>query len=833
MKILTLISLIVIIVQYLRPIDSDTKIILKKPTNSCYFPDRCELIDFKEWHYQSYLVCKSLYSKFDETRFNNKSKYTCERYFRKSDLLTLIVYPESKNSILDNSFESYKIFDHTRGLSEYFSYKLILFDLKGFHVNLALDLKLTSWNRLEIEFRNVDFDIYNDTLFQSCDEYEKDWTPTARKFLFKNFAPLYILDFYNSRFKTPICPLLFRDTTFYQLQINDLIKSYYKTNVVQFLNYSSLYKPVNFTNSYFILSNFYGLDIDSKILNDKLFVLTSDFVFDGAINSIQSDIFRPFKSMKRLKFNPVYLSSLVKRRGIEWIKSINHGLRVNLSDNRSINQSIHLIKDIQFEISAANSFYYDPNSHFFYDQDFCLMIDFPFEQLVVIDLYLKFGQFKRDLSCTTLWLLQFYPVYFKFIPPYKQYNYKDTLNMLENSESVIKKCDFDRRIKLCDKSKYRTSNKNLNKMDLVIFSKTFYIIITPLVCLFGIITNSQVILVVVRERKSLKEAQYIYMAVNSAANIAILSIQLISLINECHQPFGVYCSAIYKRLFAQYFKIIFVETISSFFRLISNLAYLAFSLNRFFLIDGQNKFLGFFANMRIKTYIGISVFISAVLSLIKAFRYRINSFDSGESYPYMFYRNSNDNSMNGYLKLRSLYSFIFSTDAVYDLINYVLFTLVNLVFDLALLVKIKATLREKEEKNKLLLANSSEEVKEKKRKENKETMNRVILMVVLNTLVNFVCKIPLSLISINDLRLLISSNLKDLTISAAWKKENFSYSVSLLCHMNDMCLLVLEYAHFFYFVSLSVSFFFFYAFDLKFRLAYRQLLSSKQKSDKK
>ena len=832
MKSLIAISLIVLIVQYLRPIDSDTLIKIEKPTNSCYFPDRCELIDFKEWHYQSYLICKSLNSKFDESRFNNNksTKYTCEGYFKKIELFTLIVYPERRNSILDNSFESYKIFSHIRGRNEYFSFKLILFDLKGFHVNLSLDFNLTLIDRITIEFRNVDFDIYNnDTLIRSCDEYEKYLSQRKRKFLFRNFDPLYTLDFYNSRFKTPICPLLFQDANYYHLQINDLIKSYYKTNVIQFLNYSGLFKPVNFTNSDFILKNFYGIDLDWKIVNDKLFMTTTDFLFDGAINSIQSDIFRPFKSLKRLKFNPLYLSSLVKRRGIEWIRSINHELRVNLSDDKSINQSIHLIKEIKFEISAANSFYYDPNSHFFYDKDFCLMIDFPFEQLVVIDLYLNFGQFKLDQSCTTLWLIQYFPVYFKFVPRYKKYNYKETLNMLENSKSAVKKCDFDRRIKLCDKSKYRTSNKNLNKMDVVIFSKTFYVIITPLVCLFGIITNIQVILVVVRERKSLKEAQYIYMAVNSAANISILSIQLISLINECHEPFGIYCSAVYKRLFAQYFKIVFVETISSFFRLLSNLAYLAFSLNRFFLIDSQNKFLGFFANMRIKTYIGISVFISAVLSLIKAFRYRINSFDAGESYPYMFYRNSNDNSMNGYLKLRSLYSFIFSTDAVYDLINYVLFTLVNMVFDLALLVKIKAMLREKEEKNKLLLANSSEEVREKKRKENKETMNRVILMVVLNTLVNFVCKIPLSLISINDLRLLISSKLNDLSISAAWKRETFSYSVSLLCHMNDMCLLVLEYAHFFYFLSLSVSFFFFYAFDLKFRSAYRQLISKQKK----
>ena len=133
-----------------------------------------------------------------------------------------------------------------------------------------------------------------------------------------------------------------------------------------------------------------------------------------------------------------------------------------------------------------------------------------------------------------------------------------------------------------------------------------------------------------------------------------------------------------------------------------------------------------------------------------------------------------------------------------------------------------------------MLSHLPEEVQEKKRKENEDAMNRVILMVVLNALVNFICKIPLSFISINDLKLLIANKLENLPIGMDWKRETFSYSIGTFCDMNDICMMFANYAQFLYFFSLSVNIFFFYSFDLKFKLAFRQLMSKREvKSNQK
>ena len=84
--------------------------------DNCYFPNQCEFIDEDNW-YESVLICKSLYPKFDEKRFNEtlngckKFKYITTHgkvYF------TMIVKPENNDfssRILQNSssFEIDKI----------------------------------------------------------------------------------------------------------------------------------------------------------------------------------------------------------------------------------------------------------------------------------------------------------------------------------------------------------------------------------------------------------------------------------------------------------------------------------------------------------------------------------------------------------------------------------------------------------------------------------------------------------------------------------------------------------------------------------------------------
>ena len=96
------------------------------------------------------------------------------------------------------------------------------------------------------------------------------------------------------------------------------------------------------------------------------------------------------------------------------------------------------------------------------------------------------------------------------------------------------------------------------------------IILTPVVCSFGLVTNILVIIVVTQNKKELKETQYKFMSLNALSNSFILFIKLISLISECQRFNGIYCSQFTKYPVVQYFKIIFQEYISSFLFLFSS-----------------------------------------------------------------------------------------------------------------------------------------------------------------------------------------------------------------------------------------------------------------------
>ena len=197
---------------------------------------------------------------------------------------------------------------------------------------------------------------------------------------------------------------------------------------------------------------------------------------------------------------------------------------------------------------------------------------------------------------------------------------------------------------MCNRSNFKISetSSKFSTFDFMIITQLLVVIFTQLVCIFGIFTNMLIILTVVhkKNRKELKEKQYTYMAINSASNILILFIQILSLMNECeYYPFGIFCSSIRKYPFVQYFKIVVGETVSAFLRLFSNFTYLAFLINRLSLVGVNNSgFIEYFSKLTIYKYLIFSSIFSALNSLIKGFRFRPNTFQAFESYPLVFHR---------------------------------------------------------------------------------------------------------------------------------------------------------------------------------------------------
>lgn len=306
------------------------------------------------------------------------------------------------------------------------------------------------------------------------------------------------------------------------------------------------------------------------------------------------------------------------------------------------------------------------------------------------------------------------------------------------------------------------------------------------------------------------------MAINSVSNIVILIIQVLSLISVCYYPFGIFCSTISTiRRYAvvQYFNIVFVETVSAFFHLISNFTYVAFSINRIYLVGKNEGFFTFFSKLSILKYMTFSIIISILLSLVKGFRFQLNTMLPTESFPMIFYRNIF--VLATYKK--TIYCLLFVFDAIYDLSNYIIFNIINLTFDLILLCKIRSTLEEKKNKQAKNLAFNPELI-EKKTNEINEVIQNVTRMIILNACINFVCKLPSS-ISLNDLRLLIATPFSQTEFERGQNLFKFLYMMSSFCFVDLACLVFQSFGNFLFMISLSLGFFFYYSFDKKFKSA--------------
>jgi hypothetical protein len=211
------------------------------------------------------------------------------------------------------------------------------------------------------------------------------------------------------------------------------------------------------------------------------------------------------------------------------------------------------------------------------------------------------------------------------------------------------------------------------------------IIILPIVCLLGIVSNSIVICTVSEKsnQRELRENQYKYMRLNAIFNILILIIEPLTLVSECQDYNSLFCSSIRLWQFTQYFKIIFGEYFSNVFRLAANFTYVQFALNRLSLIGKDHgKLVTNASKLKVRQYMGRIIIPGLVLPVVKIFRYFPNSYLIEADYPipigyYYKYLSS------------SLIIVYMSFNILLDILNYGVFLLVNFIIDVNLAIKVK------------------------------------------------------------------------------------------------------------------------------------------------
>jgi hypothetical protein len=455
------------------------------------------------------------------------------------------------------------------------------------------------------------------------------------------------------------------------------------------------------------------------------------------------------------------------------------------------------------------------------DEDFCLFKDFPFDQMVFLLIY-EFTKTLQNLSCTLVWLMKDYHLYYKSFKRLGEPNFwnKAYVNIFQegNWTEMVEKCNFGKRIENCasERFEYKSKWSKNDTKEIVILIEFMIIFIIPLVGLFGLLTNSFIVYVVslVENKEYLNAKQYSYMRIASIANALVCFISMFTPIYQCQSSDGIYCSSVYDLVFTQYFRIICVEFISSVLKMLSNFSYLGFLITRSSLI-GKNhgKFIQFFSELSIVKFLCVSLILSSLFSIVKIFHYQVNTFDTNLDYPSPFERNYNNIFSPGF-EVKSRLINIFN--AISDLINYILFIVFNLILDIFLIVKLKATLSARINSTTINSSSSN----------NQDVINRAITSVVSYTLFSIVFKVPASIKSVFD-----SASFND-DITNFFASHQINYFYEVFCIYCRICPMFELLGYLLFIFSISCNIFFFFTFDnrfnIGFKIAYSKLISSNE-----
>jgi hypothetical protein len=289
---------------------------------------------------------------------------------------------------------------------------------------------------------------------------------------------------------------------------------------------------------------------------------------------------------------------------------------------------------------------------------------------------------------------------------------------------------------------------------------------------------------------------------------------------ECFYPFQVFCPEIRKVVFVQFFKIIAKECLTSALRFMLNFTYIAFALNRIGVIKKDpNKLVSFMSNVGIKKYVAISCLISIGLSGMKYFKYDVNYGNQLMNYPI-----SNEwDIFNVYIKSsHTLDDAFFVVNSISDITNYVLFVLICFIIDIYMVVQLRKVMSEKMQKIKKLYANSKSKIDSTK-KENDDAINKAIRMVVINTAIGLLFKMPVSFIPV--INVYAEFYYKD--FNDRYTRPAFG-RFYLYLFDNGFYSQIIDLADFLFIISISIQPLIYKRFDKKIQTAFDRLLKTKE-----
>ena len=719
--------------------------------------------------------------KFEEKMENNTRQH-CYDTDKKYSTYVFRFTSTNEIPILEKRFNLSNV---KRYLSYYKSSFVFLYtylmDIKGFDVNILDNNVITKrfYYDWKVLLANCRLDFYHEKKkINSCqDIINLNLTRIESIFQIKSDSMLKKLELNYVEYKQSICPFLFNNTNINSFYIRGFIDTFYKKSVLSFSNES--FTALNSRISKLILNRINNIKIDLNILHPSVFYFTSEIeIMAGSLKSINGEIFRHLIYLSYIKINFKIFKKINHKQGIEWIRQINYGLNVNLSNFTDV--AVKKLKTKTIFLEKYDD-YLNEGWRIFPDKDFCMYIDFPFNQLVII--YNNYNGEK--LTCTYLYLVKFYELYDKYIFERSEY-YKRFIKEILNTTyfKSISNCNFEQRINFCNKSNYKIKDI-WDKSDFSILNKKFQI--------------------------AFKIHTYLWM--NSLFCMIVLVIELLSWMTECFYPFEVFCPEIRKIVAIQFFKIIFKECFVTMLRFMLNFTYIAFALNRISLIGREHgKIVTFMSELGVKKYIGVSVFISCIFSWIKGFKYKVNQFYSHLNFPM-----STEMSVISIMAYSSIFDdFYFTYNLISDLVNYLVFVVISIIIDICMVVQLRRTLDEKTKKSESMNTNLKQA--EKKKTENEEVVNKAIKMVILNSAIGILFKLPVFFIPLLNMCAQFYNKPNKHNFSR-WYNSSFNYFYFIFTE-SEFYSLVQDLSYLFFTFSLAIQLFIYNRFDKKFQTGF-------------
>lgn len=715
-------------------------------------------------------------------------------------------------AVLDSSWSvPFEIFKNSSQVKSVFVYFF-----RVSRLNLESPVEIASSPRVSfgLNIYNSEFTFVDNKnrLVHSCSDFEslRNLSFLATSDVQEDF---FALNFKNVKYKRPVCELLFMNTRVVSIGFGKIFESFFKTNYPRFATQTP--RELNSRVKYLDFQA-YDIPFDSRILNVRIFRQIETALLSGHLRSIQNDLFLHFKKIRYISMFYSNFENLFKRQGIEWIRSINSDVHVDLRNDTSIQEQKHLVTKIYLD--SGSDLLLHMTSSIFRDRDFCVFKNYPFDQLIMLDSIPDY--FRQNLTCLASWLFQYHlkiPTAGILITLY--YNLSYHIN--------ITACNYSRYLALCKRDhRIGTGQRRiLESLEFLVFSEFLLIVATPIVCSTGIVFNTIVIIVLTKKKfeKEFKQKQYTYMVIYSVCNVLVCYLQILILINTCQQPFGLFCSSIRTWQSVQYTKLVLGEFFLYFFISMSNFTHVAFALCRLSLVGSKKgKFLEFVSTAGSKKLILVFVILSTLVTLIKPLLYSIVSprdqqmlivdYDKLD-FPSLFYKYKTLKELNIHM-----YKFRFILNVMYDFINYCVFVLASIAIDLVLLRRVRAVMLEKEKK----MSDQIRATRDKLRKENRSSFRTMVKYVLWNSLISVVLKIPNSITSLNDFRILLFSfNIPVLTESQFSSNPfAFPYTLGSLCVLTKVCEVFQTFGHFLFLVSLSINFFIIKRFDHNFKAAF-------------